>query len=54
MEFFINHSMYVALVVAATVLLGILFYLMRLDSRLRKLEASRVRVDVPSRRRMND
>lgn len=43
MEFFINHSMYVALVVAATVLLGILFYLMRLDARLRRMESQHVR-----------
>jgi|GEM_PF-1755291 len=43
MEFFINHSMYVALVVAATVLLGILFYLMRIDARLRRMERERNR-----------
>ncbi len=44
MQFFIDHSMFAALVVALIVMLGVLFYLLRLDARLRKMESSLARV----------
>lgn len=45
MQFFIDHSMYAALVVALIVLVGILFYLVRLDSRIRSIEAGLARTE---------
>lgn len=44
MQFFIEHSMFAALVVALIVMLGVLFYLLRLDARLRKMETRLARV----------
>ncbi len=38
MQFLVDNSMYVALIIAAMILLGLLFYMMRVDARLRKLE----------------
>lgn len=38
MQFFVDNSMYVALIVAALILLGLLAYLVRIDARLRRLE----------------
>ena len=38
MQFFVDNSMYVTLIVAALILLGLLAYLGRIDARLRRLE----------------
>jgi len=38
MQFLVDNSMYVVLIIAAMILLGLLFYMMRVDARLRKLE----------------
>ena len=38
MDFLVENSIYVTLIIAGVILLGILFYLNRLDARLRKLE----------------
>lgn len=38
MQFFVDNSIYVALIVAALILLGLLAYLVRIDARLRRLE----------------
>lgn len=38
MQFFIDHSMYAALVVAVITMIGVLTYLWRLDARIRKVE----------------
>lgn len=41
MDFFVENSIYVTLIVAGIILLGVLFYLSRLDARLRKLEGEK-------------
>lgn len=38
MQFFVENSIYVALIIAGTILVGLLLYLTRIDARLRKLE----------------
>lgn len=38
MEFLTEHSMYVVLINAALILVGVLVYLNRIDARLRRLE----------------
>jgi len=38
MQFFIDHSMYAALVVAVITMVGVLIYLWRLDARIRRVE----------------
>ncbi len=38
MQFLVENSIYVTLIIALMVLVGVLFYLVKLDSRLRKLE----------------
>ena len=38
MQFLVDNSMYVTLIVAALILLGLLVYLGRIDARLRSLE----------------
>lgn len=38
MQFLVENSMYVVLIVAAMILLGLLVYLSRIDARVRKLE----------------
>ena len=38
MQFLVDNSMYVVLIIAAIILLGLLVYMMRVDARLRKLE----------------
>jgi hypothetical protein len=38
MDFLVNNSIYVTLIISTLIMLGILFYLSRIDARLRKLE----------------
>jgi hypothetical protein len=38
MQFFVDNSMYVTLIIASLILVGILVYMSRIDSRLRKIE----------------
>ncbi len=38
MQFLVDNSMYVALIVAILIFLGLLIYLGRIDARLRRLE----------------
>ena len=38
MKFLVENSIYVALIVAGTIMVGVLLYLTRIDARLRKLE----------------
>lgn len=38
MQFLVENSMYVSLIVAAMILIGLLVYMARVDARLRKLE----------------
>ncbi|HVZ41019.1 MAG TPA: CcmD family protein [Candidatus Kapabacteria bacterium] len=41
MEFLADNSMYVTLIIASLILVGLLLYLVRIDARLRKLERER-------------
>jgi hypothetical protein len=38
MQFLVDNSIYVTLIIAALILAGLLFYMSRVDSRLRKVE----------------
>jgi hypothetical protein len=38
MQFFVDNSMYVTLIIASLILVGIQVYMSRIDSRLRKIE----------------
>ena len=38
MQFLVDNSMYVTLIVAALILIGLLIYLSRIDARLRRVE----------------
>ena len=38
MNFLVENSIYVTLIIAGMILLGVLLYLVRLDARLRKIE----------------
>ena len=38
MQFFVENSIYVALIIAGMILVGLLLYRTRIDARLRKLE----------------
>jgi len=38
MQFLVDNSMYVVMIIATIILIGLLLYLSRIDSRLRKLE----------------
>jgi hypothetical protein len=38
MQFLVDNSIYVTLIIAALILVGLLFYMSRVDSRLRKVE----------------
>jgi hypothetical protein len=38
MQFLVDNSMYVTLIVAALILIGLLAYLSRIDARLRRVE----------------
>lgn len=38
MQFFVENSIYVTLIIAVIILAGLLLYLTRVDARLRKLE----------------
>lgn len=38
MRFLVENSIYVTLIIAGIILLGVVFYLVRIDARLRKLE----------------
>ncbi len=41
MDFFVENSIYVTLVIAGMILLGLLVYLNRIEARLRKLEGEK-------------
>lgn len=38
MDFLAQHQLYIVLIIAVGIWLGVFFYLMRLDARLKKLE----------------
>lgn len=38
MDFFVDHSIYVTLIIATMILVGVLFYISRIDSRVRRIE----------------
>ncbi|MEO5930839.1 MAG: CcmD family protein [Candidatus Kapaibacterium sp.] len=38
MQFLVENSMYVVLIIAAMIMLGLMIYLSRIDARVRKLE----------------